>query len=149
MSDVEVGRDPEHDTERDAEQIRRLIARLVQLYDRHRHEEWIAAYLADDTVLAAPGGTLYGREAIRAEISKVPDDGWRAVHLLGKSAITVTGTSAHALTDVVNVKVTGAGGYAVTGFGRYDDRLDRGADGTWRLTTRTRTIAGAAAPAAD
>ncbi|EIV92565.1 nuclear transport factor 2 family protein [Frankia sp. QA3] len=149
MSDTERDIERDGDTERDIEQIRLLIARLVQLYDLHRHDEWIAAYLTDDTVLTSPGGTLYGREAIRAEISKVPDNGWSGVHLLGEPAITVTGSSAHALTDVVNIKVTEAGTYAVTGFGRYDDRLVRAADGTWRLTVRNRSIAGAAAPVAD
>ena len=121
----------------DEEAIRRTLAAYCQTCDDGRFDEFVALF-ADDAVFAVPpGAPAEGREAIRGfmEAGYTPDV--RGKHLLGEPLITVSGSSAAALTDFVFVGRRDGGDWGIVTTGRYDDELRRTPDGTWLFTRRT------------
>lgn len=133
-------------------EIRELIERSV----RHVDDQDAAAFadlFEDDGVLQLAGTVFAGQDALRAMFGGAPRAGWTgpgglllqpgSMHLTGNPAIEVDGDVATAETDMVTLVRGDDGRSKITLLARYRDRLRRGADGRWRLRSRTGVSLGA------
>ena len=133
-------------------EIRELIERSV----RHVDDQDAAAFadlFEDDGVLQLAGTVFAGQDALRAMFGRASRRAWTepgglllqpgSMHLTGNPVIELDGDEATAETDMVTL-VRGADGRSkITLLARYRDRLRRGADGRWRLRSRTGVSLGA------
>jgi uncharacterized protein (TIGR02246 family) len=128
-------------------EIRELVERSVRAID-----DQDAAALADlfeeDGVLQLAGTVFAGRAALRAMFGGPPSPpAWTqpgrllvqpgGMHLTGNPVVVVDGDDATAETDMVTLVRGDDGRARITLLARYRDRLRRGADGRWRLASRT------------
>jgi uncharacterized protein (TIGR02246 family) len=128
-------------------EIRELVERSVRAID-DQDASALADLFEDDGVLQLAGTVFAGRDALEAMFAgRSSTPAWTepgrllvqpgGMHLTGNSVIAVTGDAATAETDMVTL-VRGADGRAkITLLARYRDRLRRGSDGRWRLSSRT------------
>jgi hypothetical protein len=128
-------------------EIREVIERSVRAID-DQDGSGLAELFEPDGVLQLAGTVFAGRDALRAMFRDRPSaQAWTApggllvqpggMHLTGNPIIDVEGGDATAETDMVTL-VRGADGRAkITLLARYRDRLRRGDDGRWRLSSRT------------
>jgi uncharacterized protein (TIGR02246 family) len=128
-------------------EIRELIERSV----RHVDDEdgaALASLFEEDGVLQLAGTVFTGRDALRGMFrGAASPPPWTepgrllvqpgGMHLTGNPVITVDGDDATAETDMVTLKRGDDGRTKITLLARYRDRLRRGADGAWRLRSRT------------
>jgi ketosteroid isomerase-like protein len=134
-------------------EIRELIERSVRAVDDHDAVA-LADLFEDDGVLQLAGTVFAGRDALRSMFrDRPPARAWTepgglllqpgSMHLTGNPLVSVDGDDATAETDMVTL-VRGTDGRAkVTLIARYRDRLHRGHDGRWRLSSRTGVSIGA------
>ena len=128
-------------------EIRELIERSVRFIDDQDAESF-AALFEDDGVLQLAGTVFAGRDALRrmfAGATIAPS--WTkpggllvqpgSTHLTSNPVIDVDGDTATAETDMVTLKRGDDGRTKITLLARYRDRLRRGPDGNWRLSSRT------------
>jgi uncharacterized protein (TIGR02246 family) len=133
-------------------EIRELIERSV----RHVDDQDAAAFadlFEDDGVLQLAGTVFAGQDALRAMFGGAPSASWTepgglllqpgSMHLTGNPVIEIDGDVATAETDMVTLVRGDDGRSKITLLARYRDRLRRGADGHWRLRSRTGVSLGA------
>ena len=128
-------------------EIRELIERSVRAID-DQDAIGLASLFEEDGVLQLAGTVFAGRDALRAMFRDRPSaPAWTepggllvqpgGMHLTGNPVIVVDGDDATAETDLVTL-VRGEDGRAkITLLARYRDRVRRGGDGRWRLSSRT------------
>jgi uncharacterized protein (TIGR02246 family) len=136
----------------DTLEIRALIERSV----RHVDDQDAAAFadlFEDDGVLQLAGTVFAGQDALRAMFGGASRRAWTepgglllqpgSMHLTGNPVIEIEGDVATAETDMVTLVRADDGRSKITLLARYRDRLRRGADGRWRLRSRTGVSLGA------
>jgi len=127
-------------------EIRELIEQSMRDIDDERGDRF-AELFEEDGVMQLSGTVFDGRDELRAlwDESDWPD--WTepghllmhplSAHLAHNPVIHVDGDTATAETDMTVIMRGDDGKYTVTMSARYRDRLRRGADGQWRIVTRT------------
>jgi uncharacterized protein (TIGR02246 family) len=133
-------------------EIRELIERSARHVD-DRDAAAFAALFEDDGVLQLAGTVFAGHAALRAMFGGAAHRAWTelgglllqpgSMHLTGNPVIEVDGDVATAETDMVTLVRGDDGRAKITLLARYRDRLRRGADGRWRLRSRTGVSLGA------
>ncbi len=139
------------DTERfrawmDKLEIRELIERGMRCID-DGDAEGLAELFEDDGIMQL-SGTVFDRDAIRTTMGmRRTAPPWtepgallrqpRGTHLSSNPVIDVDGDTATAETDMIALGRGEDGRAKITLVARYRDRWRRGADGRWRITTRT------------
>ena len=124
----------------DEEQIRRLLARFVQLRDDKRFEEWVELFTEHGS-FSYGSVELDGRAAIRAHVAQLlaTDAG---KHLCINSLIEVDGDRATVSSDFAKLDPEpGTSAFVIGTAGRYLDDLVRTSAG-WRIARRRVEIAG-------
>ncbi len=128
-------------------EIRELIERSVRAID-DGDAATLADLFEDDGVLQLAGTVFAGRVALLAMFGGGTDrPRWTdagglllqpgSMHLTTNPVIDVDGDLATAETDMVTFVRGDDGRSRITLLARYRDRLRRGADGRWRLSSRT------------
>lgn len=133
-------------------EIRELIERSVRYVD-DQDAAAFADLFEDDGVLQLAGTVFAGQDALRAMFASGARRPWNepgglllqpgSMHLTGNPVIDVDGDVATAETDMVTLLRGDDGRSKITLLARYRDRLRRGADGRWRLVSRTGVSLGA------
>ncbi|HEY3672389.1 MAG TPA: nuclear transport factor 2 family protein [Acidimicrobiia bacterium] len=127
-------------------EIRELVERSVRYVD-DRDAIAHADLFEDDGVLQLAGTVFAGRTALLAMFGGTDRLRWTeaggllvqpgSMHLTTNPVIDVDGDAATAETDMITFVRGDDGRSRITLLARYRDRLRRGADGRWRLSSRT------------
>jgi ketosteroid isomerase-like protein len=127
-------------------EIRELIETSMRHIDDERGDLF-AELFEDDAVMQLSGTVFAGRDALRGLWDKTDWPHWTedgqllmhplSAHLAHNPVIEISGDTATAETDMTVIMRGDDGKYTVTMAARYRDRLRRGADGVWRIRTRT------------
>jgi uncharacterized protein (TIGR02246 family) len=128
-------------------EIREIVERSVRFIDDHDADAF-AGLFEEDGVLQLSGTVFAGRTALREMFQgatvapKWTEPGHLleqpgAIHLTTNPVIDVDGDTATAETDMVTLRRGDDGRARTTLLARYRDRLRRGADGRWRISSRT------------
>ena len=122
-----------------AEGVRATIAAYTHALDDGRTEDVVATFCPDATVEIPGMGTHEGEDALRAAYTKwTPRLPQR--HLVLNTLVSDWDDhEATAVRDVVFLLLRD-GAWSIQLVGRYDDRLRRGDDGTWRFQRREATF---------
>lgn len=119
-----------------------VLARYSQSIDAGDEEGWLACF-ADDGVFEVtspqpgyPARDLRGREALAAFVAghSSPPEVFHK-HLLIQPRVSIDGDTARSVGAFVHL-VDVTGDPRLRSYGRYVDRLVRGADGAWRIAHR-------------
>lgn len=126
------------------------IRELIEISMRHIDDErgdLFAECFEEDGAMQLSGTVFVGRDALRGLWEKTDWPHWTepgqllmhhpSAHLAHNPVIEVDGDTATAETDMTVIMRGDDGGYSITLVARYRDRLRRGADGRWRIRTRT------------
>jgi 3-phenylpropionate/cinnamic acid dioxygenase small subunit len=126
----------------DEEDIRRLLARFIQLRDDKQFDAWSELF-SEDGVFTYGTVRLEGRRAIREHVALLlaRDEG---KHLCLNSVIDVDGDRAFVSSDFAKLDpATDGAGLVIGTAGRYIDQLER-VDGSWYIARRDVIIQGGA-----
>lgn len=115
-------------TATDQEAIRRTLAEYCHLLDDADFDGF-AGLFADQAEVQIGRRNIRGRASIREWIESSSPPGMR--HLAMNHLIKVDGKEASAVSDFVVVTSVAK----LSHLGRYEDKLERGVDGTWRFTS--------------
>jgi 3-phenylpropionate/cinnamic acid dioxygenase small subunit len=121
---------------RQAEGVRRLIARYCQLLDDHRDNEWLELF-TEDALWVLGTREFHGRAAIKAYIDDLRRDrpDWWSKHLCTNIVVSTDNRETQVTSDLALLARTGAEPWSVASLGRYYDRLTQDAGG-WKFAER-------------
>lgn len=117
----------------DREAIRDLLTAYCVAMDNGRFAELAALFVEDGVWDGAAG-----RAAIETRLAQripVGDEGPRRIHFLSNIRIAIDGTTAHAVSNWLVIRASGAGAM-VGAAGTYDDDLIK-RDGRWLFSRRS------------
>ena len=114
--------------------IARTLARYCQRCDDGDFEAFAELFERDAT-FTVMGQDHFGRDSIKAFMTKAQPPEARGKHFLGQSEINADGDDATAVTDYTFIAKRD-GAYVITSAGRYHDTLRREQDGEWRFASR-------------
>jgi hypothetical protein len=127
-------------------EIRELIETSMRHIDDERGDRFAECF-EPDGVMQLSGTVFAGHDALRDLWDTTDWPHWTedgqllmhplSAHLAHNPVIEISGDTATAETDMTVIMRGDDGKYTVTMEARYRDRLRRGADGVWRIRTRT------------
>ena len=129
----------------DESQIRHLLDRYMDVLDAADWDAYVEFFTEDGELVMAEG-TRHGREDIKERMAgasarmaaNAGDQPRRqSADLLSNIRIRVSGDTATAHSRFTFLGENADGSFSVTGSGLYTDRLERGDDGNWRISSRS------------
>ncbi len=118
----------------DADHIRNTIARFSHALDERRFQDWANQFLPDGQFGNKKGRDVIFKSISDGELAHVPS--LKRKHAVMNIDVTVNGDKATAVSDLVMFDKYGDDPWFVAGVGKYNDDLERTADGQWLFRRR-------------
>jgi hypothetical protein len=121
----------------DADLVRNTIAQFSQALDERRFRDWANLFLPDGRFGDRVGPDAIFKSISDGELAHNPD--LIRKHAVVNVVVDVRGDTADAVSDLIMFDKKGDQPWFVAGLGKYNDRLEKTADGRWLFRQRTLT----------